>query len=355
VTPDAHSRTVVAMGTFVTIKVVARQAERSRGWEEAVERAFNWFHAIEERCSRFDPSSELMQLTAHAGAAVPVSAIVYEAVRFALAVAEETGGAFDPTVGHQLEERGFNREHRSGATIRTPIPPGPVSYRDVVLDPDRQTITLVRPLILDLGAVAKGLAIDMAVRELQPLEDFAVDAGGDLYMGGRNPGGSPWLVGIRHPRRDRELIDTVRISDKAVCTSGDYERRSSAAGAGDAGNDHHIIAPRTGTPISNVASVTVVAPTAMLADALATAVFVLGPADGLQLLDRLGVDGLIVLPTLERCATRGMCSEYELGSAGKTVDGGPAILQDAEGPAHGCSRDPGRSGVARQGRQPRRA
>ena len=229
----------------------------------------------------------------------------FESVQFALAVAEESGGAFDPTVGYTMETRGFNREYRTGRTIRTALEPGgSVSYRDVRLDSDRKTITLLRPLILDLGAVAKGLAIDLAARELRPFENFAIDAGGDLYLGGCSPNGGPWSIGIRHPRRDHELIDSVRVSNRAVCTSGDYERRSPA---GDEG--HHILDPRTEVSPHAVASVTVVAPTAMLADALATAAFVLGPADGIQLFDRLGVDGLIVSPTLERYTTQGLFSD----------------------------------------------
>jgi FAD:protein FMN transferase len=283
-------RTEVVMGTLVTIDVA-----RS-GAEAALERAFGWFHQIEECCTRFDERSELMQLTARAGVAVPVSAILFESVQFALMVAKETDGAFDPTVGHQMEARGFNREHRTGEVIRTAIPPGhEVSYTDVRLDPERRTITLLRPLILDLGAVVKGLAVDTAARELQPFTDFSINAGGDLYLGGCNPRGEPWCVGIRHPRRDHELIASLRVSNQAVCTSGDYER------------GRHILDPRTRVPADSVASATVVAPGAMLADALSTAAFVLGAAEGIALLDRMGVDGLIVTPELERYETRGLC------------------------------------------------
>jgi thiamine biosynthesis lipoprotein len=228
--------------------------------------------------------------------------MLYEAVRFALMVAEESGGAFDPTVGHQMAARGFNREHRTGEVVRMAITPdGDVSYRDVELDPDRKTILLRRPLTLDLGAVAKGLAVDMAVSELAPFRDFAIDAGGDLYLGGLNPKGAPWCVGIRHPRRDGELIDSLRISDQAVCTSGDYERLAPD------GDGHHILDARAGASAGAVASATVVASGAMLADALATAAFALGPEKGIQLLNRLGVDGLIVTPELERYETRGLC------------------------------------------------
>jgi thiamine biosynthesis lipoprotein len=149
--------------------------------------------------------------------------------------------------------------------------------------------------------VAKGLAVDAAGRELEPFRDFAIDAGGDLFLGGSNPQGAPWSVGIRHPRRDRELIRTLRVSDKAICTSGDYERRGPDAGG------HHILDPRTGTSPHSVASATVVASSAMLADALGTAALVLGPEDGIRLLHRMSVEGLLVTPDLDRFETEGLC------------------------------------------------
>jgi thiamine biosynthesis lipoprotein len=249
------------MGTLVTIQVLpsgAHEAEVHR----AIGRAFEWFHEIEERCTRFDDRSELRRLTAQPGVPVPVSPILFEVLRFALLVAEESDGAFDPT--------------------------GNAHYSEIELHPDRRAITLRRPLTLDLGAVAKGLAVDTAARELEPFRDFAIDAGGDLYFGGSNPQGEPWSVGIRHPRRDGELIDSRLVSNQAVCTSGDYER-------GD-----HIRDPRSGQAALAVASATVFAPGAMLADALATAAFVLGPRDGIEFLKRMGVEGLIVTPDLER-------------------------------------------------------
>jgi thiamine biosynthesis lipoprotein len=306
----------IVMGTVVTIQVVdsgsdavpgASAVDTARA-DAAIARAFGWFHEIEARCTRFDQRSELMQLTVQASVPVPASAILFEAVRFALMLAEETGGAFDPTVGHRMEARGFNREHRTGAIVRGAVTPDDdVSYRDVELDAERRTITLRRPLTLDLGAVAKGLAVDTAARELAPFKDFAIDAGGDLYLGGSNPDGDPWYVGIRHPRRDDELIASLRVSNQAVCTSGDYERRIPGDGSRQGLAGHHILDPRTGASAQAVASATVVASGAMLADALATAAFVLGPEAGIQLLTRLGVDGLIVTPELDRYETGGLC------------------------------------------------
>ncbi|MEI9811508.1 MAG: FAD:protein FMN transferase [Acidobacteriota bacterium] len=282
--PATVTRTEAVMGTLVSIQVDAPAA--------VVERAFGWFLEIEEHCSRFSSTSELRQLTP--GKATPASPILFEAVRFALLVSEETNGAFDPTVGHQMAERGFNRHHRTGEVATGPGDDR-VSFRDVEVDAENRTILLRRPLTLDLGAVAKGLAVDAAARELEPFRNFAIDAGGDLYFGGLNPQGEPWSVGIRHPRNLGELIDRLRLSNQAICTSGDYERGP------------HILDPRTNAPATAVASATVVAPKAMLADALATAAFVLGPEQSIPLLTRLGVEGLIVTTDLQRYQTAGLC------------------------------------------------
>ncbi len=278
------------MGTLVTVQAPS-------GSETTIDAALDWFRRVEECCTRFDPRSELLQLTRQIGAAVSASPILYQAVQFALAVAEQTAGAFDPTVGFPMEKHGFNREYSTRQVVRTGIdaggPDGAATYRDVYLDPDKRTITLVRPLVLDLGAIAKGMAIDLAARQLAEFEGFAVDAGGDLYLGGCNPEGELWSTGIRHPRQLDTLIDAVRVSNQAVCTSGDYERGS------------HILNPQTGEPADAVASVTVIGPTAMMADALATAAFVTGPDEGIRLLESQGLEGLIVTPELERHETRG--------------------------------------------------
>jgi thiamine biosynthesis lipoprotein len=297
---DVFVHTFAPMGTVVTFQVVGHGESESRRAErvEGVARAAAWFESIEKCCSRFDEQSELRQLTAHAGQAVPVSEMLFEAIRFALAVAESSDGAFDPTVGRRMEELGFDRNHRTGEPTRSALSPGaPVSWRDVLLDEDAKTVTLTQPLVLDLGAVAKGMAIDVAARELAPFENFAVDAGGDLYLGGHSVDGAPWNVGIRHPRED-SLIETLHVSNTAVCTSGDYERRSVVDERA-----HHIVDARSGESALALASVTVVAPSAMVADALATAAFALGPSDGLEFLERHGVRGLLVTPSLERIET----------------------------------------------------
>ena len=187
-------RTEVLMGTLVTIQVV-----HARRRTLAIERAFGWFREIEERCTRFDERQRAdAALGAHRCRRCRSSAILFEAVQF-----RDVGGRGQrrrvrsdrrPTDGGaRLQPRA---SHRAERPLRSPGRAASAIATSTWILNDR-TITLDRPLTLDLGAVAKGLAIDMAARELQPFEDFAIDAGGDLYLGGCNPDGAPWSIG--HP------------------------------------------------------------------------------------------------------------------------------------------------------------
>lgn len=295
-----QQRVALVMDTAVSLRTTT--AASPQEFDTVADRAFGWFHTVERLCSRFDPESEVMRLVTQVGTAVAVSPLLFQATQFALAVATLSDGAFDPTVGGTLEARGFNRHYVTGDVVNTDLGgSGPPSYRDVQLDDAMHTITLRRPLVLDLGAVVKGLAIDLAARELAPLESFSIDAGGDLYVAGRNDTGGLWRVGIRHPRQPEALAAVLQLTDSAVCTSGDYERSAPTGG-------HHIVDPRSGMSPDAVASVTVVAPNAMLADALSTAAFVLGPARGLRLLESQGLDGLFLTASMERNMTPGMAA-----------------------------------------------
>ena len=292
-------QTRVFMDTAVTVELVDESAGEEG--DAAAERAFARFAQVESVCSRFDPDSELRRLSARPGEAVEVSAVLFEAVRFALAVARASGGAFDPTVGGPMEQRGFDRNYRTGLAERGGAAAAPgASWRDVHLQARRHRITLRRPLLLDLGAVAKGLAADLALRELAGFAGCAIDAGGDVAVRGRNGSGTPWRIGIRHPRRPDTLCTSLCLGDGAVCTSGDYERRAPGPDGGS-----HLLDPRDGAPAADVASCTVVAPNAMMADALGTAACVLGPGFAVSWLERQGVEAVLYSPAMERFATSG--------------------------------------------------
>lgn len=294
---ERHTAATVAMDTLVTL-----YAETATGGAVAqlgLQRAVQWFSVVEQACSRFNPESELVRLCAQPGRAVAVSPLLFEAVSFACAVARQTSGAFDPTIGRRQQARGFDRDYVSGVRMASDHDGDSaerVDHRDVELDQEARTITLRKPLLLDLGAVAKGLAIDLAVRELQAFERFAVEAGGDLYAGG-DASAAAWQIGIGAPAEDGELLDIVPVRNAAVCTSAGSERPAAQAG------EHHLLDPRLGCSPRGVLSVTVIAPTAMVADALATAALVLGPARGRRLLDAQGLDYLILTAANERLAT----------------------------------------------------
>jgi len=281
-----HEFSSVSMDTMVNVTIVS-DVPRSE-IEPAVQRALAWFEAVERICTRFDPTSEVMQLLQRVGRRVHVSTLLFEVVAFAMDLAEQTDGAFDPTIGARLEGLGFATNYRTGDRVRSGIDPHGLSYRDVRLDRHARTVRLRRPLVLDLNAVAKGLAIDLAAAELRDFADLCVEAGGDLFVRGHNAAGEAWHVGIQHPRADGLLARTLHVTDTAVCTSGDYERRSASVG--------HILDARTQQPVTDLASVTVVAPTAMAADGLSTAAMVLGRPGAHAFLEAQGVGALLIAP-----------------------------------------------------------
>jgi thiamine biosynthesis lipoprotein len=168
-----------------------------------------------------------------------------------------------------------------------------VGYEKIKVDPVERTVFFLKDgMRIDLGGVVKGYAVDRAIHVLREagVRDALVNVGGDLRAMGRHRGRA-WRIGIQNPRRRGGLLGRMSVEDKAVATSGDYERFFMLDGR----RYSHIIDPRTGFPAGGCQSVTVVADTAMFADALATAVFVLGAKEGLSLIESLPrVQGLVI-------------------------------------------------------------
>ncbi|WP_314590048.1 FAD:protein FMN transferase [Paenibacillus terrigena] len=294
------TRSFVCMDTIINITAVSSIS--TEAVNTSIDRAFAAFRYVEETCSRFDSNSELRRLSLNPGVSQPVSPLLFEGLRFARQLAEITGGIFDPTVGQLLERKGFTRHYLTGfPPAPVPIPLTPVSYQDIVIDEQEQTITLIKPLLLDLGAVAKGLAVDLATRELENYDGYLIDAGGDIFAGGRNERDEPWQIGIQHPLQTDQNICVLRISDMAVCTSGSYERRSPLDGG-----THHLLNPYTEKSSGELISCTVVAPFTMLADGLSTAVFLLEQRRGLEMLESMNFEGLTVSSTLDLTMTTQM-------------------------------------------------
>ena len=152
---------------------------------------------------------------------------------------------------------------------------------------------------IGLGGIAKGYAVDKAaaVLERAGLSSFFVQAGGDLFARGRKPDGSEWQAGVRDPRgKEGQLFARLPLSGHAFSTAGDYERSYVVDGK----RYHHIIDPRTGQPATACRSVTIWAPTALLADAIDDAAFILGPEKGLKLVESLDDVGAVIVDAKNR-------------------------------------------------------
>jgi len=285
---EAPPRSRLLMGTLVEIRVLAPDSAATRS---AIDAAFAEMARIEALMSPHLPTSDVSRLAAP----VPPTDLAPETldvIQAGIAIAEESGGAFDLGLGRLVALWGF-----AEGTPKVPSEAEIAAALDGVGPGD---VTLVNGTVhksqpdlqLDLGAIAKGYAVDRAAVVLQKagIESATINAGGDIRLLGDRDG-QPWRIGIQHPRQADAVLATLQLGDVAVVTSGDYERGFSRDGI----RYHHLLDPRTGQPARGCQSVTVVAPSAMQADALATAAFVLGPQAGLALLERLpGIDGLIV-------------------------------------------------------------
>ena len=254
--------------------------------ESALREAEAFFAGVEARFSRFLPDSELSRLNQATGRTALASADLREIVRLALQAAQSTGGIFDPTVLDALEAAGYDRsiEHvRAGETAPVPDWAGIAVGRwaGVWVDDTGGTITLPVGLRLDLGGIAKGWAADQAAALLRPLGPGLVNAGGDLRAWGDEPGGTygqGWLVAVDDPQQPGRDVVWLRVQDCAVATSSVVTRRWVGG--------HHLIDPRSGRPaVTDLLSVTVLAPTVAQAEIAAKVVLILGRDAGLAWLD----------------------------------------------------------------------
>lgn len=268
-----------AMGTLWTIEAEGPAPA------PAVEAAFAEVRRLDASLSTYKPDSELSRVNREAGRRwVAVSAETAELVRRALALAEETDGVFDPTVAPLVELWGFKHlDYRVPTNAAIAEARTRVGHWGVAVDPKRPAVRFDRPgMALDLGATAKGYAVDRALAGLRAagMATGRVDGGGNQGVFG--PPGQTWRFGVKHPRDPGAVLGTVGLSGGGVATAGDAERGFWVGGV----RHGHILDPRTGRPATGMLSVTVVAPTAEEADALDTPLYVLGVEHGKRLLAR---------------------------------------------------------------------
>lgn len=275
------------MGTL--LRLTASTADRA-ATDAAFTEVFADFDRLDSLLSVWKPGSDVLRLNDAAGNhAVPVSRDTREVLRIGRQVSEWTDGAFDVTFGALTGLWKFDAQDKDGSVpdpqavgAKLPL----VNYRNLVVDDSAGTAFLTaKGMRVHLGGIGKGYAVDRAANILRSrgLRDFMIQAGGDLYVGGFKDG-RPWRLGIRDPRgAEDRLFATVELTDGTFSTSGDYERFFLRDGR----RYHHILDLTTGQPARASRSVTLVTNKAVIADALAKGVFILGPVRGLALVERL--------------------------------------------------------------------
>ncbi len=285
----------VVMGTFANITAVAAD---SRTAKACVEAAFSQLKRVDELMSDYKSDSQLSQVNRDAfKEPVHVDDDLFEVLDIAVEYSRQTDGAFDVTVGPVVKL--WREAEETGA-----LPPeediaqagSKVGFEKLILDRENKTVRFkVDGMRLDLGGIAKGYAIDLAIEAMQKAGAIGglVDVGGDVRcFGPPSDSKESWLVGLQDPSVENQLLLVLKLRGVAVATSGGYRRFAEIDGK----KYSHIINPQASSAADELVSVSIVARTATAADALATAVSVMGREKGLALVESLAQTEAILVP-----------------------------------------------------------
>jgi thiamine biosynthesis lipoprotein len=289
---QVFSESKLIMGTVVQMTVATRTEQEARS---AMQEAFAEIERADGLLSSYREGSLIAKLNREGhDHKVPFEKDIFDLMDEAATMSEASGGAFDLTIWPVASLWGFDKGGVLPDKGSLEDAVAKVGYRNLHLDKKNRSVGFHRRgMGVDLGAIAKGWAVDRAMARLaaRGIDHAIIDAGGDLRIAGSRPGKGFWRIGVQHPREPGVLLLTFDLTDTAIVTSGDYERFFIEGGV----RYHHILDPVTGMPATGCQSVTVLAATAAEADAAATAAFVLGPERGISFLrSRPGVRGLIV-------------------------------------------------------------
>jgi thiamine biosynthesis lipoprotein len=288
------------MDTFVSISTYGTDTDFL---QQATKKAFQEMRRIAELTDRFSLSgttaaklSDVVRINENAGIKpVVIDEDVFEMLQAAQEYSQLTEGAFDVTIGPLLDLWGFGREKQKKPTVNElQRVLTLVDSEKLVLDQEKQCAFLSEQgMSLNLGAVAKGYAVERAAKVLaeEGVERALINAGGNIKVIGEKAKRQPWKIGIQDPRDSSALIGVLSLEDEAIATSGDYNRTIEIAGK----RYHHLLSPQTGYPVGYNMSVTVVTHDAGQADLLSTALFLLEPQQALDLVAKLNDTEVVII------------------------------------------------------------
>jgi thiamine biosynthesis lipoprotein len=284
------------MGTFVRLQICSSGLTEPK-IKQKLKPVWDRLRQIEAEMSAYRAQSAVSRINRSYPDAVAVSAGLYRLLQESVRLSQATQGAFDVTVKPLIDL--WDQKARAGQVpsqkeiqkVRTSV------GMDQLILKNGRKVRLAHPgTAIDLGAIAKGFAVDEAacILKKQGFDHFYIDAGGDLYLSGFSCRDRAWRIGVRDPRDKTKVMEVLHITDSAITTSGDYEQFYTIAGK----RYSHIIDPKTGHPEETVVSATVIAPHAIEADALSTALCVLEPKEGIRLVNALGKGYAALMVTL---------------------------------------------------------
>jgi thiamine biosynthesis lipoprotein len=289
---DVDSGYHLVMGTFARVVAVAKDSGTA---QKCIQAALAEIRCVDELMSDFKSDSEIGRANAEAAEhPVQVGESTFEVLRRSVEFSKLTGGAFDVTVGPLVDL--FRTAKKTGAAPaeeQIAQAKTKVGFEKLELDDQNRTVRFsVKGMRLDLGAIAKGYAVDKAIEAAQRCGVLGamVDIGGNIRCFGTPPRGRDhWLIGVQDPNSALEgigaggLLLTLKVADASIATSGDYQQFALIAGK----RYSHILDPHTGTSAEGLSSVTIITDNATDADALSTAVSVMGMDMGLALIEKL--------------------------------------------------------------------
>ena len=278
-------QTKILMGTVVEIQV--RDADEDKA-SRSIAKAFSEIKRIDDLFSSYNKESIIWKLNHGVIEGHNLPGELFDLITLSDSIWKISGGAFDVSLGNLIELWGFGSEKISiPGKEKLSENLSASGWQNVQIKNDK-SIVVLQNTKLDFGAVAKGYAVDKAVQMLEQSKVPAalVNAGGEV-----KGFGSDWVVGIQHPRKKNEILEKIKLHGMSVATSGDYEQYFEANGK----RYHHILNPKTGMPANECQSVTVISKENKIADALATAVFVLGPKKGMELVNKIDdIEAMII-------------------------------------------------------------
>ncbi len=282
---NVYKQTLKLMGSRFEITVVAQN--KTEG-DQYIKMAIAEIDRIEKLISSWDPNSETSKINNAAGKnPVTISKELFDLIDRCLKISKLTDGAFD--ISYASMDRiwkfdGSMKTMPSKEAIKESV--SKVGFQNIILDKQNNSVFLKLPgMKIGFGAIGKGYAADKAKELLRKnnVPSGIINASGDMNTWGKQPDGSDWKVALTNPMDKNKGFGLLPVVDKAVVTSGNYEKQVVFNGT----TYSHIIDPRTGYPSTGILSVTVFAPKAELADALATSVFVMGKETGLDRINQL--------------------------------------------------------------------